>query len=90
MLVKRKNLQKLKLDLVFDEMRMRNDTHKLKETFVDTVKFATDKDLVKYLYTLVMWEKIHEKVGKYRIGVNEMLKSKNVDIMKKKQMHCLT
>ena len=74
MLVKRKNLQKLKLDLVFDEMRMRNDTHKLKETFVDTVKFATDKDLVKYLYTLVMWEKIHEKVGKYRISVNEMLK----------------
>ena len=53
--------------------QMRNDVYKLKEVFVDTIKFAIDKDLVKYLYTLLMLQNFHKKVGIYRIDVNEIV-----------------
>ena len=63
---------------------MRNDVHKLKEVFVDTIKFAIDKDLVKNLYTLLMLRNFHKKVGIYRIDVNEIMKTEKVEIIKKK------
>ena len=63
--------------------QMRYNVHKLKVVFVDTIKFAIDKDLVKYLYTLLRLEKIHEKVGIYGIGVNEIMKTENVETMRK-------
>ena len=58
------NLQKKKNTIY---IKLRNDVHKLKEVFVDTIKFAIDKDLVKNLYTLLMLQKLIKKVGKYRI-----------------------
>ena len=70
--------------------QMRNDVHKLKEVFVDTIKFAIDKDLVNSLYTLLRLENFDKKVGIYRIDVNEIMKTENVEIIKKKQVHCLT
>ena len=82
MSVEKNYFQKLKVDLVLDKMR--NDIHKLKETFVDTIKFAIDKDLVKYLYTLLRLEKIDEKLGMHRIDVNEMMKTENVETIRKK------
>ena len=66
--VKKFNLEKLK-----------DDAHELKEIFVDTIQFAIDKDLVKYLYTLVMLRNLHKKVGIFRIGVNEIIETDNVE-----------
>ena len=68
----------------FNLDQMRNDVHKLKEVFVDTIKFAIDKDLVKYLYTLLMLRNFHKKVGIYRIDVNEIMKTENDEIIQKK------
>ena len=76
--VKKYNLEKL-----------RDDAHELKEVFVDTIKFAIDKDLVKSLYILVMLQNFHKKVGKFRIGVNEIIKTKNVEILYKKKSDLL-
>ena len=84
----RNNFHKLKEALVLDQMR--NDVHKLKEAFVDTIKFAIDRDLVKSLYTLLRLEKIDKKVGIHRIDVNEIMKTENVEIIKKNQVNCLT
>ena len=70
--------------------QLRDDAHELKEVFVDTIKFAIDKDLVKSLYTQVMLKNIHKKVGKIRSGLNEIIKTENVEILYKKKMNCLT
>ena len=69
--------------------QLRDDTHELKEVFVDTIKFAIDNDLVKSLYTQVMLRNIHKKVGKIRIGVNEIIKTENVEILYKKKSELL-
>ena len=61
--------------------QLRDDAHELKEVFVDTIQFAIDKDLVKSLYTLVMLRNFHKKVGKFRIGVSEIIKTENVEII---------
>ena len=42
------------------------NVHKSKEVFIDTINFAIDKDSVKHLYTLLILENFHEKVGKFR------------------------
>ena len=70
--------------------QLRDDAHELKEVFVDTIQFAIDKDLVKYLYTQVMLQNIHKKVGKIRMGVNEIIKTENVEILYKKKLNYLT
>ena len=64
--------------------KMKNDVHKLKEVFVDTIKFAIDKDLVKYLYTLLMLRNFHKKVGIFSIDVNDIIKTEKVEIINKK------
>ena len=69
--------------------QLRNDAHKLKEVFVDTIKFAIDKDLVKYLYTLLMLQNFHEKEGIFKIGVNEIMKTINDEIIHKKTSELL-
>ena len=69
--------------------QLRDDAHELKEVFVDTIQFAIDKDLVKYLYTQVMLQNIHKKVGKIRMGVNEIIKTENVEILYKKKTELL-
>ena len=71
--VKKYNLDKIKYDV-----------HKLKEVFVDTIKFAIDKDLVKYLYTLLMLRNFHKKVGIFRGDLNNIIKTKKVKIIIKK------
>ena len=71
--VKKYNLEKMKYDV-----------HKLKEVFVDTIKFAIDKDIVKYLYTLLMLRNFHKKVGIFSIDVNDIIKTKKVEIINKK------
>ena len=68
----------------YNSEQLRNDAHKLKEVFVDTIKFAIDKDLVKSLYTLLMLRNFHKKVGIFRIGVNEIMKTENDEIIQKK------
>ena len=69
--------------------QLRDDAHELKEVFVDTIQFAIDKDLVKYLYTQVMLQNIHKKLGKIRMGVNEIIKTENVEILYKKKTELL-
>ena len=69
--------------------QMRNDVHKLKEVFVDTIKFAIDKDLVKYLYTQVMLRNIHKKAGKIRSGLNDIIETENIEIFYKKKTEVL-
>ena len=69
--------------------QLRDDAHELKEVSVDTIQFAIDKDLVKYLYTQVMLQNIHKKVGKIRMGVNEIIKTENVEILYKKKTELL-
>ena len=69
--------------------QLRDDAHELKEVFVDSIQFAIDKDLVKYLYTQVMLQNIHKKVGKIRMGVNEIIKTENVEILYKKKTELL-
>ena len=71
--IKKYNLDKIKYDV-----------HKLKEVFVDTIKFAIDKDLVKYLYTLLMLRNFHKKVGIFRGNSNEIMKTKKGEMMMKK------
>ena len=61
--------------------QLRDDAHELKEVFVDTIQFAIDNDLVKYLYTEVMSRNIHKKVGKIRMGLNDIIKTENVEIL---------
>ena len=78
---RRNDIRELKGNCLF---RIRIDNHKLKEIFVDTIKFAIDKDLVNYLYTLLMLEKINNKAGMYRICVNEIMKTENVETIHKK------
>ena len=63
---------------------LRNDAHKLKEVFVDTIKFAIDRDLVKYLYTLIMLRDFHKKVGIFKIGVNDIIETENNELKHKK------
>ena len=70
--------------------QLRDDAHKLKEVFVDAIKFAIDKDLVKYLYTEVMLRNIHKKVGKIRRGLNDIIETENGEILYKKKLNCLT
>ena len=71
--VKKYNLDKIKYDV-----------HKLKEVFVDTIKFAIDKDLVKELYTLLMLRNFPEKVGLFRGDLNNIMKTTIVKIIIKK------
>ena len=61
--------------------KLRKDVHKLKEVFVDTIKFAIDKDLVKNLHTLLMLRKFHRKLGMY---MNEIMKTEKVEIISEK------
>ena len=61
--------------------QLRDDAHELKEVFVDTIQFAIDNDLVKYLYTEVMSRNIHKKVGKIRMGLNDIIKTENVETL---------
>ena len=63
---------------------LRNDAHKLKEVFVDTIKFAIDRDLVKSLYTLIMLRDFHKKVGIFKIGVNDIIETENDELKHKK------
>ena len=53
--------------------QLRNDVNKLKEFFVDTINYAIDKDLVHSLYTLLMFENFHRKLGIYKINMNELI-----------------
>ena len=71
--VNKKNLDKIKYDV-----------HKLKEVFVDTIKFAIDKDLVKYLYTLLMLRNFDEKLGIFIGDSNYIMKTEKVEIIIKK------
>ena len=66
--VKKQNLDKIKYDV-----------HKLKEVFVDTIKFAIDKDLVKYLYTLLMLRNFYEKVGIFIGDSNYIMKTEKTE-----------
>ena len=61
--------------------KLRKDVHKLKEVFVDTIKFAIDKDLVKNLHTLLMLRRFHMKLGMY---MNEIMKTEKVEIISEK------
>ena len=70
--------------------QLRDDAHELKVVFVDAIKFAIDKDLVKYLYTEVMLRNIHKKVGKIRRGLNDIIETENSEILYKKKLNCLT
>ena len=71
--VKKYNLEKIK-----------NYVQKLKEAYVDTIKIAIDKDLVNYLYTLLMLQNFHKKVGIFNKDVNDIIETEKVEIIKKK------
>ena len=81
-------VKKFKSDNKSDKMKyldkMKYDCHKLNKVFLDILKFAIDNDLVNCLYTLLMLRKFPEKVGIYRIDVNEVMKTENVEIIQKK------
>ena len=62
---------------------LRYDIYKLKENFVDNINFAIDKDLVKYLHTLLTLRNFHEKVGKIRGDLNVIMETTTVGIIKK-------
>ena len=73
MSVKKYNLEKIK-----------NDVQKLKEVYVDTIKIAIDKDLVKYLHTLLMLQNFYNKVGIFNEDVNDIIEIKKVEIIYEK------
>ena len=50
----------------------------VKKVFVDTIKFAIDRDLEKSLSTLIMLQDFHKKIGIFKIGVNGELKHKKI------------
>ena len=63
---------------------VRYDFHKLKENLIDNIYFAIDKDLVKYLHTLLTSENFHEKVGKIRYDLNVIMRTTTVGMIEKK------
>ena len=64
--------------------KLRNDAHKLKEVFVDTIKFAINRDLVNSLYNLIILRDFHNKVGIFKIGVNDIIETENAELKHKK------
>ena len=57
-------------------------------------QMKNDMDLVKYLYTQVISQNIHKKVGKIRRDLNNIIiiETKNVNILykNKKKLNCFT
>ena len=64
--------------------QLRDNAHILKEIFVDTIQFAIDNELVKYLYTKVIARNIHKKIEKIRMDLNDLIITENLEIFYKK------